>query len=130
MRRDIFLEHQVPIRCMPICAAAVIQPIKHRISLRSSSCASWKADMGMPFPTGLQKMEQWHSPSVRWAWSLNAAASVLGSVGALTLAIYFGLFQTLIIGGIFYLGALFIVVCAPATVEAPKPIPDRAVIAT
>ena len=41
--------------------------------------------MGMPFPTGLRRLEEWHAPSVRWAWSLNAAASVLGSVGALVL---------------------------------------------
>src|SRR5262249_41060559 len=42
--------------------------------------------MGMPFPTGLQRLEDWHAPSVRWAWSLNAASSVLGSVGALVCA--------------------------------------------
>src|SRR6185369_11058681 len=53
--------------------------------------------MGMPFPTALQRLEEWHPPSVRWAWSLNAASSVLGSVGALVCAIYLGLIQTLII---------------------------------
>src|SRR5205085_1813340 len=37
--------------------------------------------MGMPFPTALDRLEAWHAPSVRWAWSLNAASSVLGSVG-------------------------------------------------
>ncbi len=62
--------------------------------------------MGMPFPVGLARLEKWHSPSVRWAWSLNAAASVLGSVGALVCAIYFGLVQTLLIGGALYLAAL------------------------
>src|SRR5712671_581792 len=45
--------------------------------------------MGMPFPTGLARLETWHKPSVRWAWSLNAASSVLGSVAALVCAIYF-----------------------------------------
>ena len=65
--------------------------------------------MGMPFPTALQRLEEWHAPSVRWAWSLNAAASVLGSVGALVCAIYLGLVQTLIIGGLFYLAALAVV---------------------
>ena len=65
--------------------------------------------MGMPFPTGLQRLEEWHAPSVRWAWSLNAASSVLGSVGALVCAIYLGLIQTLIIGGMFYLAALAVV---------------------
>src|SRR5450631_4649650 len=64
--------------------------------------------MGMPFPTGLKRLEEWHAPSVRWAWSLNAASSVLGSVGALVCAIYLGLVQTLIVGGVLYLCALLI----------------------
>ena len=70
--------------------------------------------MGMPFPTGLARLEKWQSASVRWAWSLNAAASVLGSVGALVLAIYWGLVQTLLIGGVLYLAALAIVARDPA----------------
>jgi hypothetical protein len=65
--------------------------------------------MGMPFPTGLKRLEEWHKPSVRWAWALNAAASVLGSVGALLCAIYLGLMQTLFIGGLLYGAALVIV---------------------
>jgi hypothetical protein len=62
--------------------------------------------MGMPFPAGLRRLEQWHAPSVRWAWSLNAAASVLGSVGSLMCCIYLGLVQTLIAGGLLYVAAL------------------------
>ncbi len=64
--------------------------------------------MGIPFPTGLQRLEAWHSPSTRWAWSLNAASSVLGSVGALICAIYLGLVQTLLVGGCLYLCAFLI----------------------
>jgi hypothetical protein len=86
--------------------------------------------MGMPFPTGLERLEEWHSPSVRWAWALNAAASVLGSVGALVLAIYLGLVQTLIIGGMFYLAALAVVARArPGAVAEPEPGPNRVVLA-
>jgi hypothetical protein len=61
--------------------------------------------MGLPFPTGLRMLEHAHQASVRWAWSLNAAASVLGSVGALVLALYLGIVQTLLIGGALYLFA-------------------------
>ena len=64
--------------------------------------------MGMPFPTGLDRLQQWHSSSTRWAWSLNAAASVLGSVGALVCAIYLGLVQTLLVGGALYLCAFLV----------------------
>jgi len=86
--------------------------------------------MGMPFPTGLKRLEEWHAPSVRWAWSLNAAASVLGSVGALVSAIYLGLAQTIIIGGVFYLGALAIVArVRPPGAPVPEPGPGRVVLA-
>ncbi len=65
--------------------------------------------MGMPFPTGLTRLEKRHHPSVRWAWALNAASSVLGSASAIFLAIYLGLRDTLLIGGCLYLLALIII---------------------
>jgi hypothetical protein len=83
----------------------------------------------MPFPVGLARLEQWHAPSVRWAWSLNAASSVMGSVGALVCAIYLGLVQTLVIGGVFYLAALAVVARVRTTDVAPKPGPGRVVLA-
>ena len=63
--------------------------------------------MGMPFPAGLSKLESLSPESVRWAWALNAASSVLGSAGAIFLAIYLGLKATLIIGGVCYLLAVW-----------------------
>ena len=86
--------------------------------------------MGMPFPTGLKRLEEWHAPSVRWAWSLNAAASVMGSVGALVCAIYLGLVQTLMVGGLFYLAALAIIARVRTNGEhPPEPAPGRVVLA-
>jgi hypothetical protein len=76
--------------------------------------------MGMPFPTGLQRLEKSHASAVRWAWSLNAASSVMGSVGALFCSIYMGLTQTLIVGGLFYLAALGVVACVRMNAEAPS----------
>jgi hypothetical protein len=64
--------------------------------------------MGMPLPTGLSMLELHHKPSVKWAWALNSAASVLGSVSAIFLAIYQGLHRTLLAGGALYLVALVI----------------------
>ena len=87
--------------------------------------------MGMPFPIALRKLEDMHAPSVRWAWSLNAASSVLGSVGALVCAIYLGLIQTLVIGGLFYLAALAVVARSTAAAKAtpaPEPAPGRVVL--
>jgi hypothetical protein len=73
--------------------------------------------MGIPFPTGLRLLEKHHQPSVRWAWSLNAAASVLGSVAALVLALYLGLVETMLIGGGLYLCARAVVVTSPMVRE-------------
>ena len=64
---------------------------------------------------------------VRWAWSLNAASSVLGSVAALICALYLGFVQTLVIGGLLYLGALAVLRAtrlerdSPALVLADRP---------
>lgn len=69
--------------------------------------------MGIPFPSGLSRLEKWHSPSVRWAWSLNAASSVLGSAMAIFLALYAGLGNTLLIGAALYLLALVVVKATP-----------------
>jgi hypothetical protein len=87
--------------------------------------------MGMPFPMGLQRLEEWHAPSVRWAWSLNAASSVLGSVGALVCAIYLGLVQTLIIGGLFYFAALAVIARVhPEESPAPETGPGRVMLSS
>ena len=64
--------------------------------------------MGMPFPSGLARLERWHKPSVRWAWSLNAASSVLGSAMSIFLALYLGLRETLLVGAVLYLGAMVV----------------------
>jgi len=75
--------------------------------------------MGMPFPTGLRALAA--SPivgipsganvednAVEWAWAMNAAASVLGSVLAMVIAIQFGLTVTLTCGVAAYLLALLL----------------------
>ena len=70
--------------------------------------------MGMPFPTGLRALAAAPAPefpaspdnAVEWAWAMNAAASVLGSVLAMIIAIQFGLNITLACGAGAYLIAL------------------------
>jgi hypothetical protein len=61
--------------------------------------------MGMPFPTGLRALAG-ATNAVEWAWAMNAAASVLGSVLAMVIAIQFGLTATLSCGMAAYLLAL------------------------
>jgi predicted membrane-bound spermidine synthase len=62
--------------------------------------------MGMPFPAGLREIAghdgasstesaATHDSTIEWAWAMNAASSVLGSVLAIVLALHFGLNATL-----------------------------------
>ena len=78
--------------------------------------------MGMPFPTGLRALAAAASKessaetsdnAVEWAWAMNAAASVLGSVLAMVIAIQFGLTITLACGAVAYVLALAFVRCLP-----------------
>jgi hypothetical protein len=103
-------------------------PLPLKMAITTALIAPLGFVMGMPFPTGLKRLEEWHAPSVRWAWSLNAASSVLGSVGALVLSIYLGLVQTLIIGGMLYLAALAVATRGGANHEA-APAPGRVALA-
>ena len=75
--------------------------------------------MGMPFPTGLRALAAdpvlevssgaaCEDNAVEWAWAMNAAASVLGSVLAMVIAIQFGLTVTLACGVAAYLLALLL----------------------
>jgi len=73
--------------------------------------------MGMPFPTGLRALASLPVPefpgtaagnTVEWAWAMNAASSVLGSVLAIVIAIQFGLNVTLACGAAAYLLAVWL----------------------
>lgn len=58
--------------------------------------------MGMPFPTGLRALASGGERTIEWAFAMNAAASVLGSVLAVTIAIHYGLGGTLAAGAVAY----------------------------
>jgi hypothetical protein len=75
--------------------------------------------MGMPFPTGLRALasrprseiptleeSESRGDLVEWAWAMNAASSVLGSVVAILIAVQFGLNATLASGAAAYFLAL------------------------
>jgi hypothetical protein len=79
--------------------------------------------MGMPFPTGLRALDSSaevtaHASAgnaVEWAWAMNAASSVFGSVLAMVIAIHWGLNVTLAAGAAAYLAALVLsrTLCSP-----------------
>ena len=86
--------------------------------------------MGMPFPAGLReiagryaasatKSTASHESTIEWAWAMNAASSVLGSVLAIVLALHFGLNATMgfAAGGYFVAGALTLLWHRTSTTE-------------
>ncbi|HEY7304294.1 MAG TPA: hypothetical protein VH601_09280 [Bryobacteraceae bacterium] len=89
-----------------VAESGVALPFPVKVLISVALIAPVGFAMGIPFPTGLTLLEQTMPASVRWAWAINAASSVMGSAAAMFLAIYLGLHITLMIGGLLYLGAL------------------------
>lgn len=89
----------------PLTSAATGWPLWVKVPFSALLIAPAAFLMGIPFPTGLRYLESRHKPSVRWAWSLNAASSVLGSASAVVFALYLGLQLTLLMGAAMYAGA-------------------------
>lgn len=89
----------------PVTESGVALPFAIKVLISVALISPVGFAMGMPFPTGLTLLERVMPVSVRWAWSVNAASSVLGSAAAMCLAIYLGLKLTIVLGGLLYLGA-------------------------
>ena len=75
----------------PLTVAAVPWPLAAKVALAVLIVLPVGFLMGMPFPNGLARIKDAYPSTIRWAWSLNAAASVMGSAAAICLSIYFGL---------------------------------------
>ncbi|KTD22102.1 Predicted spermidine synthase with an N-terminal membrane domain [Legionella lansingensis] len=65
--------------------------------------------MGVALPSGLRLAQQKFASNIPWFWALNGAASVLGSIIAMALAIAYGYSVTLILGAIAYFLALMVI---------------------
>ncbi len=101
----------------PVAESGVALPFAVKVLISVALIAPVGFAMGMPFPTGLTLLERVMPASVRWAWAINSASSVMGSAAAMFLAIYLGLHVTLMIGGLLYLGALFSAIRSPLNQE-------------
>lgn len=97
----------------PVAEGGVMLPLPLKILTSIALISPVGFLMGMPFPTGLTLLERAMPSSVRWAWAVNAAASVLGSAAAMFLAIYMGLSATLLIGAALYILALVSMTLSP-----------------
>lgn len=84
-------------------------PIVYRIAITVITMFPMGFLMGMPFPLGLKALNRERPEKAALMWALNGAFSVLGSVGAVVLAMWGGIHLTLFVGAIFYMGITFII---------------------
>ena len=64
--------------------------------------------MGMPFPSGIRRVSEYGSEAVPWMWAVNGGTTVLGSVLAIVVAIWFSFTAVLAAAGVGYLVVLFL----------------------
>jgi hypothetical protein len=100
-------------------------PFAARLVISAILLVQLGLDLGVHFPTGLRALAQAPSVglpdqgessenSIEWAWAMNAAASVLGSVLAIAIGIRFGLKSTLLCGAVAYaVAAMLLAVFEP-----------------
>ena len=75
--------------------------------------------MGMPMPIGIRLLARSAPEIIPWAWGLNGATSVMGSVAALVIAILTGFNQALLVGaGLYLLAMALIALRQPAYQQA------------
>ncbi len=78
-------------------------PIAVRIPMAALLVALPGVLMGMMLPSGIRMLGRKDAALVPWAWGLNGATSVIGTVAATVIAIYAGFAGTLVIGALGYL---------------------------
>jgi tRNA G46 methylase TrmB len=80
-------------------------PILPRIIYSFATMALAGFFMGMPFPTGLSLLNKKVSESAPWFWGVNGAASVVSSVAATAISIFYGISATFFTGLVCYFAA-------------------------
>ena len=81
--------------------------------------------LGVFFPTGLREVRRRDELLVPWAWGANGAASVVGSILAIVLAISFGFRAVLLLSAAVYLLAAAALPTAPAAADAGEAAAER-----
>ncbi len=93
----------------PVFYGLVHLPLPARIAVAVALIAPLAVLMGMPMPSGIRVLAGRSPELIPWAWGVNGATSVLGSVAALVIAILSGFNQALLVGaGLYLLAAAFI----------------------
>lgn len=93
----------------PIFYGLVHLPLAARIAIAVALLAPLGVVMGMPMPSGIRMMSQRAPELIPWAWGVNGATSVMGSVAALVIAMLAGFNEALLVGSALYLLAIFLI---------------------
>ncbi len=86
----------------PVLAIAVGWPLLSRGLLVAGWLVPAGLALGMPFPTAIRALQAETPALVPWAWSANACASVLTSLGAVLVAMQLGFRVTLLLAVVLY----------------------------
>ena len=81
---------------------ALSWPVEARIGLALVLLLPLGVIMGIPLPAAVKSLGKRRSDDLAWAWAINGATSVFGSVLATVLAITFGFTVTAVVGGVAY----------------------------
>ncbi len=79
-----------------------------RVTLSLALLAPLSFFMGMPFPSGLKKIEKDYPGFIPWAWGINGGSSVLASILCIIVAMWLGFLSTLIAAALVYLAGMLI----------------------
>lgn len=90
----------------PVFYALVQLGRPYRIAIAIVLLAPLGLVMGMPMPIGVRVLARESPELIPWAWGVNGAASVMGSVAALAMALLAGFSQAMLVAAALYLGAL------------------------
>jgi spermidine synthase len=87
-------------------SAAIAWPVPAKILLSIALLFGLAFPMGMFFPHGIRLVERTAPELVPWAWGANSAASVIGSILALALAIQAGFHAVALTGVLVYVATV------------------------
>ena len=97
----------------PLFYGGIGWPLTERVVVAGALVGLPGLLMGMMLPTAVRLLAGRHTEIIPWAWGLNGAASVLGSVLSMIVAIHLGFTLTLLAGGAVYLLAVLVAVRRP-----------------
>lgn len=90
----------------PLLEPVTALPTPMRFLLAALATMPLAFALGIPFPAALARLGPRAKGLLPWAWAVNGTASVVGSLGAVLLAMNFGYTATLTTGAALYLVAL------------------------